>query len=605
MSIKKILCLSAIIIMFGAISAYADITGEVLYTDIGALIDDSPIESYNINDYTYVVAEDLVKYGFDVIWNGEERTLDIKHNVHKSYELALDKEKINIKKRDIPQRKHYCYVYSTDIKTYLDGMEIDAVNVDGRTMIQIDYLAQYGEFYYDDSRRIVELRIMKPSFEYGLKIAENKTDKVFSFYPGRYSRNVNYTGLLNEDGVPEGIGRVYDPEWMSETYAYWYSLAIKTSFYEEVRGIEETDSKSSRIYGWSGENPAKDTTINVYGKGDNPYIMECTGRYEVSRDYSRNGIYDNSYLYGFYVVNETYYDSDGMAINYTNGQEKRFTAVMADKRFAQIAYVKTDDGAVYASGFSGADEDTGWVSSGNPYKVFTKTNVSDFPEPPTKPAIENYTGYSAAEAAAYIRILSIDGTGNVYFERTPGAFAEVNREQSDGIDLSVPIKVFENAKYVNVQLADVGEVTATAYIPYFYVTDNDNVLWYWNYEYYMQNQIGNEYDENNGYIAFGRVEYIKKPVKIAENVLKAFGTEEKYLLKTDGKVVKLTAEGEEAILEDVADIDADMFGLNFVALKKDGTLWTWGKNQNGQCGAGHTDYVWNPLRIKDVYEPLY
>ena len=48
-NIKKILCLSAIIIMFGAISAYADITGEVLYTDIGALIDDSPIESYNIN----------------------------------------------------------------------------------------------------------------------------------------------------------------------------------------------------------------------------------------------------------------------------------------------------------------------------------------------------------------------------------------------------------------------------------------------------------------------------------------------------------------------------------------------------------------------------
>ena len=51
-------------------------------------------------------------------------------------------------------------------------------------------------------------------------------------------------------------------------------------------------------------------------------------------------------------------------------------------------------------------------------------------------------------------------------------------------------------------------------------------------------------------------------------------------------------------------MDSDMFGENFIALKYDGTVWTWGRNQNGQCGVGHTDYVWQPTEIREVYEPL-
>lgn len=601
MRIKRLFYILFFFFIFGTTNTYAKIAGEVLYTDIGVLIDDSPIESYNINDYTYVVAEDLEKYGFDVIWNGAVRTLHIDHNVHKGYEIALDKEKINVKKADIPQRKHYCHVYSTDIKTYLDGEEIDAFNVNGRTMIQIDYLARYGEFYYDNARRMVEIRIMKPSFEYGLKIVDNKVDTTVGFYPGKYKRYVQYTGLVNAYGEPDGIGKVYDEEMSSITYAYWDNYFKRDNYYEEV--IEKSD-RFSRKYCFENSY-GTGTCIIIYGVGDEAYTMKCTERYEESKHYNRTGIYDPAYLYGFYIVNEAFYDNDGMAINYTDEQEKSFIAVMSDKRFAQISYVKTSDGMIYAAGFSGASEDTGWMSSGNPYKVFTKTNVTDFPNPPTKPAIGDYIMYSAAEQAAYNRIISLSAAGNVYFERTPGAFAEVNKEQSDGLDLSNPVKVFEDAKYVNIQLVDVGNETGTAYIPYFYVVDNNDTLWYWNYEYYAQTQQGNEYDENNGYITYGRVEYTKAPIKIAENVVKAFGTEEKYLLKTDGCVVELTVNGEEPVIDNVKDIDADMLGLNYIAIKADGTVWVWGTNQNGQCGVGHTDYVWQPTNIKKVYEPLW
>ena len=79
----------------------AEVTGIVYSTDIGALIDGSPIESYNINDSTYIKAEDLRGYGFDVIWDESERTLSL-HVKTDSYRMILPESAINVKKSDIP-----------------------------------------------------------------------------------------------------------------------------------------------------------------------------------------------------------------------------------------------------------------------------------------------------------------------------------------------------------------------------------------------------------------------------------------------------------------------------------------------------------------------
>lgn len=600
---KKLLFFIILLIgLFSVPTASAAVIGEVLSTDIGSLIDDQPIESYNINDYTYVIAEDLRAYGFDVIWDGDARTLSIYHDVHKGYEITLDKQKINIKKSDIPQRQHRFDVFSTDIKTYLDGKQITAYNIDGQTLIQIDELAQYGEFYYDDTKRLVDLRIMKPSFEYGLKILDDRQDTTLTINPPRYAQQVEYSGNLSPEGKADGIGKVtYLSPANSIAYAYWNMdgslLSAKDNHYREDYMVY--DGTISRSYS-CGE-----TNTTIYGRGSDAYTMPCESRYEYSEKYSRNGLYDNSYLYGFYITDETYYDNDKMAINYTNGSPAKFTEIMSDNRFTQINYVKTTDGLIFASGYDGAN-DTGWDSTGanSHFKVFTKTNLSAFPAPPTSPAVENVVSYSAADEAAYNRIISLTDNGDVYFERTPGVFASVRDEQSDHLDLSAPVKVFENAKYVNIQLKDVAVVTGCAYIPYFYVVDNNNDLWFWNYEYLNQSQTGNEYDENNGYIAYGQVPYIKKPVKICENVKKAFGTETKYVLKTDGTVWVSDGKTSRQILDNVVDMSADHLGLNFMALKNDGSLWVWGNNQNGQCGLGHTDIVCIPIRVTTVYESM-
>ena len=52
-----------------------DPIGDVLYTDIVAYIDGHAIRSYNINWNTYIVVEDLLMYGFSVVWNGAEKKL--------------------------------------------------------------------------------------------------------------------------------------------------------------------------------------------------------------------------------------------------------------------------------------------------------------------------------------------------------------------------------------------------------------------------------------------------------------------------------------------------------------------------------------------------
>lgn len=80
---KKLLAFWMVwILLTGMIPVKAAKVGEVIgvtrYTDIIASINDYNIASFNFNDYTAVVAEDLENYGFLVNWVPEERAFYIK-----------------------------------------------------------------------------------------------------------------------------------------------------------------------------------------------------------------------------------------------------------------------------------------------------------------------------------------------------------------------------------------------------------------------------------------------------------------------------------------------------------------------------------------------
>lgn len=156
---KKIISLSLIFILicaFGSISfaEVGDIKGYATYTDICAYINHYPITSYNVNDCTVVVAEDLRNYGFDVEWNPDNRSLGIKRNsatVITPYGTVY-KYASKAGQTSMP-------FLETDIKAYVNGIEVSSYNIGGNTVVNIEDLRPYGEVVWLPETRTVKMWI--------------------------------------------------------------------------------------------------------------------------------------------------------------------------------------------------------------------------------------------------------------------------------------------------------------------------------------------------------------------------------------------------------------------------------------------------------------
>lgn len=130
-------------------------SGYTLYTDIVASINNYNIQSYNIDGYTAVVAEDLRNYGFDVEWRPDERALYITRNTTNN--IASTYIAPTIAKSQIGKKA--LKVLNTDIKTYINGELVTSYNIDGRTIIYFSDLDAYGDVVYDDPSRTLELSV--------------------------------------------------------------------------------------------------------------------------------------------------------------------------------------------------------------------------------------------------------------------------------------------------------------------------------------------------------------------------------------------------------------------------------------------------------------
>ena len=147
--------LLAAVMLLAAAPVYAadKIIDYVLYTDIRTYINNVEITSYNIQGYTAVVVEDLLTYGFDVVWDGAARTLKVTRNAAKavtgSAVSATTGGKVG--EKAMP-------VYATDIKTYLDGKETKSYNVGGRTIVYVDDLALLyaADYQWDAAARTLK-----------------------------------------------------------------------------------------------------------------------------------------------------------------------------------------------------------------------------------------------------------------------------------------------------------------------------------------------------------------------------------------------------------------------------------------------------------------
>ena len=176
---KKFLCVFAVLcaVMLMFCTAYAENLGYVKETDIVTFIDYCPIESFNYKGKTFVIAEALSKYGFNVLWNGDKRTLEITRPERNFTPYATDV--INTKKENVTFKDIF-KVYPTDIKTYINGNLAESYNIFGTTMVSVDAVGEYGGGYvqYDDGKRRLDVCIIEKEIENCEEKTENSENSV-------------------------------------------------------------------------------------------------------------------------------------------------------------------------------------------------------------------------------------------------------------------------------------------------------------------------------------------------------------------------------------------------------------------------------------------
>ena len=120
-------------------------------SDIKAYLNGNFIPSFNYNGATYIVAESLDKYGFDIDRDENSRDLSIKRNIEKSIEPSLSEN---------PTETYE--IQNTDITAYLydeatgEFAEILSYNIGGQTIIQ---LSSIGNTSWDSSARTISVSI--------------------------------------------------------------------------------------------------------------------------------------------------------------------------------------------------------------------------------------------------------------------------------------------------------------------------------------------------------------------------------------------------------------------------------------------------------------
>ena len=170
---KKIICSLLIILQIAVLinvnAAVGDVIGYACHTDIIATIGGAQIPSFNVNGDTYIIAEDLADYGFNVVWHPDDRLIAITRNtdVHYIY-TSYVKPYVAPSEIGVPVYD----ILSTDINAslngfylgkYINGVPLYAYNINGRTIIPFDALGIFGNVNWNPDKREISLNLLSLS----------------------------------------------------------------------------------------------------------------------------------------------------------------------------------------------------------------------------------------------------------------------------------------------------------------------------------------------------------------------------------------------------------------------------------------------------------
>lgn len=211
----KICCVLLAAIASFSITAFAksgDIAGEYYSTDIITSLNKYEIDAINIGGQTLISAEDMQYYGFDVIWNAEERLLSIKKTT-----LAANGIAPTVEHSTLPSGTPVGHYFETDIITTLDGQSMTAFNLGGRTYIHAEQMRDFGYIVdWNAEKRQLNITGSDRAYEYNISLSNGEKPNIESKGEGAFS--IVYT----KDGI---TGR-------GDAKLFHSSLICNGNFYE-------------------------------------------------------------------------------------------------------------------------------------------------------------------------------------------------------------------------------------------------------------------------------------------------------------------------------------------------------------------------------------
>ena len=153
--IKRLFLLTiALLLVLPQFGVYAsDVIGYAVKSDIKAFVDGQPLESFNIDGYTYIKAESLRYLHYRILVDNHARTLKIGSAAFELMDYTGTKYQFNGYTREndadnigkvFTLHKNSYSAYITDITGKTTDIPIHSYNMDGFTIVRHDDLAPLG-----------------------------------------------------------------------------------------------------------------------------------------------------------------------------------------------------------------------------------------------------------------------------------------------------------------------------------------------------------------------------------------------------------------------------------------------------------------------------
>ena len=144
---KKLITLLLIFIIKLGMCANASSDISAYYTDIKSYVNLSAIPSVNINGQTYVLVEELGKYGFEVIWNESDRTLTVNEGTYIPHDELITE--------DTSVGELAFHALETDIRLIIKDTTFPCLWSEKGIITHFDNIGLFGSVrWYDKERKI-------------------------------------------------------------------------------------------------------------------------------------------------------------------------------------------------------------------------------------------------------------------------------------------------------------------------------------------------------------------------------------------------------------------------------------------------------------------